>query len=57
MKIELLKPHTHAGEMLEPSAVIDVDESSARWLIEIGVAREAQTEPAADTKKPTRKGD
>ena len=41
MKIELLKPHTHAGTPYAPGAVIAVDDLSARWLIDISVARPA----------------
>lgn len=37
MKVTLQKKHTHAGRDLEPGAVIDVDESTQRWLAEQGV--------------------
>jgi len=36
MKVTLTKKHTHAGRDLEPGAVIDVDESTAKWLAENG---------------------
>ena len=39
MKIELLKPHTHAGIALQPGAVITLDDDQAQWLVDIGVAR------------------
>lgn len=39
MRIELLKPHTHAGTAYEPGAVITVDDLSARWLTDISVAK------------------
>ena len=39
MQIELLKPHTHAGKPLASGARLELPESSARWLIEQGVAQ------------------
>lgn len=39
MKIELLKPHTHAGTSYPPGAVIALDDDLARWLVDTGVAR------------------
>lgn len=39
MRIELLLPHTHAGMRHDAGEVLDLDQSSARWLIERGVAR------------------
>jgi hypothetical protein len=52
--VTLLKPHTDAGTDYAPGDTLDVDEATAQWLIEHGVA-----EAAPDTKlnKPTRKGD
>lgn len=41
MTIELLKPHTHAGVSFAPGDPLDVDEATARWLIEAGVAKAA----------------
>lgn len=41
MKIELTGPHTHQGKALSAGAVIDVDESTGRWLIEHGPAKTA----------------
>ena len=38
-KIELLKIHTHAGVEHGAGAVIDVDDSTANWLIEHGVGQ------------------
>lgn len=34
MRVTLKKNHTHAGRELAPGAVIEVDESTAAWLIE-----------------------
>ena len=39
MQIELLKPHTHAGEEPGTGSVIEVDDSTADWLIANGIAR------------------
>ena len=39
MQIELLKPHTHAGQRFDVGDRLDLDDASARWLIEQGVAR------------------
>lgn len=38
-RIELLKTHTHANEVHFAGHVIEVDEISARWLIERGVGK------------------
>ena len=38
-RIELLKTHTHANEVHFAGHVIDVDEITARWLIENGTGR------------------
>jgi hypothetical protein len=41
MQIELLNTHTHAGVEHGAGAVIDVDDSTANWLIEHGVGQAA----------------
>ena len=51
--IELLKPHTHAGQEYAPGAALDVDDGAARWLIEIGVAKAA--DPVDAAREPQRK--
>lgn len=53
MTIELLQPHTHAGQAYPPGATLDLPDDTARWLIEIGVARAVDPAPKPD--KPTRK--
>lgn len=57
MTLELLKPHTHAGVLHAPGTHLELDEATARWLIEHGVAQPAP--PEADSKPNTtsRKGD
>jgi len=37
--VELLKPHTHAGQQYLPRERIELDTALARWLVEVGVAR------------------
>lgn len=59
MNIELLKPHTHAGVRLEPGNRMDVDEATARWLIDAGVAKatDGLDEPIGKPQPTARKGD
>jgi hypothetical protein len=45
-RIELLKTHTHANEVHFAGHVIDVDEHTARWLIEKGVGKAVDDSPA-----------
>ena len=42
-QIELLKNHTHAGVEHVAGAAIDVDDSTAQWLIEHGVGQAAMS--------------
>ena len=57
MHIELLKPHTHAGQRLAAGDRLDLHETSARWLIAQGAARlVAPDSPApAPSLKPSRR--
>ena len=52
LSIELLKPHTHAGQRLSAGERLDIHEASARWLIARGVAKVAT--PVLDA-KPARR--
>lgn len=52
MHIELVKPHTHAGQRRDVGERLDLADASARWLIAQGVAKAAM--PATDI-KPTRR--
>lgn len=45
-RIELLMTHTHANEVHFAGHVIDVDEITARWLIEKGVGKPADDSQA-----------
>lgn len=56
MIVTLLKPHTDAGTDYPPGEMLDVDEATARWLIEHGVAK-AAPDPKPEPRKPARKGD
>lgn len=40
--VRLLRPHTHAGEDLEPGAKLDLNRRQADWLVEIGAAEIAR---------------
>lgn len=59
MTLELMKPHTHAGVLHAVGSRLDVDEATARWLIERGVAKpnEAPDEQGGKPQPTTRKGD
>ena len=35
----LIRPHTHAGKPLQPGERLDVESSTADWLIANGIAR------------------
>ncbi len=48
-RIELLSPHTHAGTLHAAGDVLDLDEATARWLIERGVARTVDKPPSDNT--------
>lgn len=52
MRIELIKPHTHAGKRLAVGDRLELVEASARWLIAQGVAKAAA--PVIDS-KPNRR--
>ncbi len=57
MPIELLQPHTHAGQRLPAGARLDLPEASARWLIAQGAARLVTPDPPAPAAslKPSRR--
>ena len=59
MTVELIKPHTHAGVQCAPGTRLDVDEATARWLIERGVAKttDGLDEPSGKPQPTARKGD
>lgn len=59
MKIILLKPHTHAGEVHPVDTELDLDEPTAQWLIAQAVARAFDVIESTQPKSPalTRKGD
>ncbi len=59
MHIELLKPHTHAGQRHATGVRLDLNETSARWLIAQGAARLVTPDspaPAPSPKPPRRDG-
>lgn len=52
MKIELLKPHTHAGRDYQAGSQIELDKGAAEWLIAINAAVSYQ--PSAVSKNAAR---
>lgn len=46
-RINLLKPHTHAGRKYPAGAKLAMEDHKAEWLIGLGVAEEA-AEPTAE---------
>jgi len=52
-RIELIKTHTHEGAVYQPGAIIELDEWTARWLIDRGIGRVANgaQKQAAPSKK------
>lgn len=66
MTLELIKPHTHARVRYAPGVQLDVDEVTARWLIDHAVAKEvaqdvrpelAVADATPKLATPVRKGD
>ncbi|MDH0899026.1 hypothetical protein N5C12_06635 [Comamonas aquatica] len=43
--IVLIQPHTHAGQAHKAGERLDVDGSTADWLIANGIARQPVSEP------------
>lgn len=44
VRIELLKPHRHAGRDYKPGQYLELPDGKAQWLVSTGAAR---TAPAA----------
>lgn len=44
VRIELLKPHRHAGRDYQPGHYLELPDGKAQWLVSTGAAR---TAPAA----------
>ena len=44
----LIRPHTHAGKPLQPGERLDVESSTADWLIAHGIATPEPTVPASE---------
>lgn len=40
MKVQLIKPHTHARTHYEANDVIEVSEANAKWLADHGVIQQ-----------------
>ena len=39
IEVELLKPHTHSGVLHAPGDTLELDDATARWLVDQGAAR------------------
>jgi hypothetical protein len=55
LSIELLQPHTHAGRRFAAGERLDLQETSARWLIAHGVARIVTPDASIPSPKPSRR--
>lgn len=60
MQVRLRKIHEHAGLLLQPGAVLVMDDKTAQWLIDQGVGElmqygAAAPRPAAQKKRVERK--
>ena len=55
MHIELLQPHTHAGRRFAAGERLDLQETSARWLIAQGAARIVTPDASIPSLKPSRR--
>jgi len=53
MKIELLKPHTHAGRDYPVGTTLELSQGDAQWLVAIDVAKTVTTPPAQAPSAPT----
>ena len=47
--IVLTQPHTHAGQPHKAGERLDVDGSTADWLIANGIARQPEPQPEGDS--------
>lgn len=50
VRIELLKPHRHAGRDYKPGQFLELPQDKADWLVSVGAAKQA-TPPAAGAGK------
>ncbi|HMY41084.1 MAG TPA: hypothetical protein PK011_17295 [Marinagarivorans sp.] len=53
MHIQLLKPHTHGGQMLAPGDSLHLAADLAQWLINIEVACASSSEVSVATASPS----
>lgn len=44
-KVQLTKPHTHAGTTYQPDDVISVSDADAKWLAEHDVIQKGNAKP------------
>lgn len=51
VRIELLKPHRHAGRDYKPGQYLELPEDKAGWLVSVGAAKAAATPATPAAKK------
>ncbi|MGH7343278.1 MAG: DUF7210 family protein [Candidatus Rokuibacteriota bacterium] len=56
-EVELIKPHTHAGVLHAPGETLELDEATARWLIDQSVARPLVLHTRTDPIEPIEEED
>lgn len=55
-KVQLIKPHTHAGHVYKPDDVIDVTPPEAVWLKNLGIVQDHNRDTSADVTHSTLRG-
>lgn len=55
MIVELIKPHSHAGQMLPIGARFDAPEAKAQWLITHGIAKAVSDKKRTSSTSTARK--
>lgn len=55
-KIILTAPHTHAGQQYQAGETLELDESSAQFIVKMGVGKVATTRRAEAPSEETNNG-
>lgn len=53
VKVQLIQPHTHAGQRYAPDDVIEVTEPEADWLKAQGIVQQGNTQTRWPVAAPT----
>ncbi|HET7300231.1 MAG TPA: hypothetical protein VFJ01_06210 [Oleiagrimonas sp.] len=56
MKVQLIKPHTHAGVRYEPGQVLEVNDMEAAWMDERGIVQHHNQDASHDANLSTKRG-